>query len=369
MRLPLRTGHDYRSLSTPVVLIALVAVVAATQWVFPDPEWLNFLTITFVYTALAVGMYTFIGNSGLFSFGHMAFAAVGGYTAGLVTINPEVRRTLLTELPEALRTFELPWPVAVLFGGLMALVVALVLWTPLIRLSGLAGVLATAAFMLVVHGVLRNWTQVTNGSAGLPAIPIHTTVWVGAAAVIGAILLSFAYQSSRRGLLLRTLRDNEPAALAAGVRPIRERVTALLVSAFITGCGGALLALLVGSITPDTFYLQLTFLTIAMMVVGGKAGLSGVVVGSVVVAAVRELLRRVEQGTAFAGVDIPALPGISEVGLALLLLCILWFRPAGLLGTKELRFGRPRQAAPVTPTPEAGTPTGPVEGTHEEIRS
>lgn len=371
MRPPLKAGYDYRSLSTPALLIAVVALAASTQWVFRDPEWQSFLTVTFVHTTLAVGMYTFIGNSGIFSFGHMVFAAVGGYTAGLVTIDPVVRRTLLTELPGPLRTFELPWLAAVLLGGLTALLVALVLWTPLMRLSGLAAVLATAAFMLVVNGVLRNWTPVTNGSAGLPAIPIRTTVPIAALAVSCAILLSFAYQASRRGLLLRTLRENEPAALAAGARPVRERIAALLVSAFITGCGGALLALLVGSITPDTFYLHLTFLTIAMIVVGGMSSLSGAVVGAVVVATTMELLRRVELGPTVAGVHIPARPGISEVGLAVLLLCILWFRPTGLFGTRELQAGRARGAAPAhgPPADPAGADdeSGPAGAVRKEV--
>jgi branched-chain amino acid transport system permease protein len=368
MRLPITMSSDYRSRSTPVVLGLLVLLVAGSNFLIVSFQWESFLTTTLVYVVLTIGLYVFVGNSGVFSFGHMAFAAVGGYVAALLSIPTLSKHTLLPGLPGPLADLVLPWPVALLLGGVAAGVVALCLWSPMMRLSGLSGSLATAAFMLALRVVLKNWTPVTNGNAGLPAIPVQTTLDVAGFAAVVAIALAFAYQASRRGLLLRVAREDEYAAMASGVRIGRERLVALVLSAFITGCGGALLALMLGSVTPDTYYLHLTFLGIAMLVIGGINSLSGAVIGAVIVSVTLELLRQVELGISIGALEIAGRPGLSDLGLSILLVVVLWARSSGVMGTRELvlrsPFG-PRRAgsSPSVDPPEtrtAGTGNGEV---------
>jgi branched-chain amino acid transport system permease protein len=162
------------------------------------------------------------------------------------------------------------------------------------------------------------------------------------------------------GLRLRAAREDEYAARSVGIRVFPERYVAFVLSAFLVGAAGFLYAQFLTSFTADEFFVQLTFLTIAMLVVGGINSLSGAVIGTVVVSVIAELLRRVEQGVDLGVVSIPDRPGIESVGLALLMLVILIFRPQGITGGREITLGRPRglpRARAELPLEHEGSPT------------
>jgi branched-chain amino acid transport system permease protein len=92
-------------------------------------------------------------------------------------------------------------------------------------------------------------------------------------------------------------------------------------------------------------YLQLTFVTLAMLVVGGMGSLSGAVVGTAVVSFITEFLGRFEQG-GIGGLHLTLRPGIREVVIAVLTMVILLWRPSGLTGSRELSWPRRRQPKP-----------------------
>ena len=102
------------------------------------------------------------------------------------------------------------------------------------------------------------------------------------------------------------------------------------------GVAGALFGMFIGSFNPDAFFLNITFLMIAMLVIGGTTSLAGAVVGTLAISAVSEFLRRVEGGVDLGFVHVSAQPGLREVALALAMLAILIFRPRGLMGGREL---------------------------------
>lgn len=164
---------------------------------------------------------------------------------------------------------------------------------------------------------------------------------------VAAIVLAFAFQRSRVGARLRSSREDELAARSLGVKVARERGIAFVLSAFVVGVGGALQAQLLGLMTPELFFLNATFITLTMLVVGGIASLSGAVVGVIVVSVIEELLRRMERGLELGPLTIDAPPGLAEVGLAVLIVLVLALRPEGLLKGKELRlpFGGPPEGA------------------------
>ena len=118
-----------------------------------------------------------------------------------------------------------------------------------------------------------------------------------------------------------------------------QRLIAFVLSAFIVAIGGVLYGHFLGTLAVNMFWLDLTFLTLAMLVVGGLRSLTGAVVGTLSVMVVRELLRSLEQGVSIAGHDVSFPNGVQEIGLALVLLAILIYRPQGLIGDREL--GRP----------------------------
>jgi branched-chain amino acid transport system permease protein len=298
---------------------------------------------------LVVGLFAFMGVSGVFSFGHTAFMAVGAYTTALLTIPADLKPLLLPELPGFLAGVELPTTIAILVGALVAGVAAAALALPLMRLTGLMAGLATFAVLIIVNVVAKNWRELTNGTTGMTAVPTTATATGVLLWSFAAIAAAYLFQRSAVGLRLRASREDEVAARASGIRVERERRLAFVLSAVIVGAGGGVFASFLGSFNPDAFFLDITFITIAMLVIGGTKSLAGAVCGTIAVSALSELLRQVEQGVSVGDVSVSTPPGLREVGLALAMLAILLLRPTGITGGRELTW--PFREAPGGATP------------------
>ena len=296
---------------------------------------------------VVVGLYMFAGVSGVFSFGHAAFMAIGAYTSAILVIPPETKRFILPDLPSQLASAHVDPFLATLAGGCLAAVFALVLSLPLARLSGLTAGLATFAVLSIVNIVARNWEQVTHGTAGVSGIPTTTTLGGALAWALAAMTAAWLFQRSRVGLRLRASREDETAARSVGIAVARERTIAFVLSAFFVGVAGALFGMFIGSFNPDAFFLNITFLMIVMLVIGGTGSLAGAVLGTLVISGISELLRRVEGGVDLGVVQLSGKAGIREIGLALAMLAILILRPGGLTSGRELTWPARLRRAPV----------------------
>ena len=102
------------------------------------------------------------------------------------------------------------------------------------------------------------------------------------------------------------------------------------------GLGGALYAHSVGVVTPDTFYLGLTFTCLSMLVVGGMNSLSGAVLGVVVLSSIIQILRWFEKGVTVGGTTLSIPNGVQEIAIGAVMIGILMFRPSGLTRNREL---------------------------------
>ncbi|MCA3440505.1 MAG: hypothetical protein INF50_09270, partial [Rhodobacter sp.] len=120
----------------------------------------------------------------------------------------------------------------------------------------------------------------------------------------------------------------------------------------IMGMGGALYSHSIGIVTPDTFYLGLTFITLSMLVVGGMGSLSGAVLGVLILSTLIQTLRRLEAGVQVGEITLALPGGVQEIALGAVMILILMFRPAGIMGNKDLSL--PQRAAL-----ETRGPTGP----------
>jgi branched-subunit amino acid ABC-type transport system permease component len=328
----------------PAALAALTFVVAVVTWLL-GPDSLDRVVVgAVINTILVVGLYTFVGVSGVFSFGHAAFMAIGAYAGAILVIPESTKPFVIPELPQFLAGAHLSPLPATIVAGAIAAAVALVVAIPLARLSGLTAGLATFAVLSIVNVVSRNWEQLTHGTAGVSGIPTTTTLWVTLAWATVAIAAAWAFQRSRVGLRLRASREDEAGARSVGIGVAAERTIAFTLSAFLAGVAGALLGMFIGSFNPDAFFLNITFLMVAMLIIGGMTSLTGAVVGTIVISAVSELLRRLEGGADLGLFELGARPGLREVGLALAMLAMLILRPRGLTGGRELawplRLGR-----------------------------
>lgn len=340
-------------------LLALVVVLLLVTAIFsPISPALNRVVITMLINLIVVvGLYVFIGNSGIFSFGHTAFMAIGAYVTGLLTIPVETKEILFPDLP--LAHAHVSPGFAIVIGALSASFVACLVGVPIARMNRLAASLATFAVLAVVFNVGQNWQDI-GGSSGLSEVPIIVTQWTALAWACLALALAFAYQQSRWGLRLRASREDEVAARSVGVRIARERFVSLVLSAFIVGIGGGVLALNLGFFTPNLFYVGAAFVTLVMLLFGGMTSLAGAVVGTLVISAIQEVLKRIEEGIEIGPVSVTGLQGIQNVVLSLVLIVIMIWRPLGLMQGREIPWPFRRRAMPQPPVPSR-------RGTTEEV--
>ncbi len=338
-----RFGKVEFATATAISVVLLLVVLAAG---FTAPAFQRTVIESLIDLLVVVGLYIFIGNSGVVSFGHISFMAIGGYASAILTMTVQKKHVLL-QLPGFLEHIQLPsLPAAILAAGFAAFI-AWLIGMAFIRLRGIALPMATFAMLMIVHVVAQNWNEVTGGRRALVGLPQFVGLWTALLGAVVALAAAAFYQQWRRGLLLRCSRENEVAAEASGIDIARERLLAFVVSAFFVALGGVLFAQFLGTITANSFYLDLTFVTLAMLVVGGMRSLTGAFVGTAVVTIVSEVFRSIERGIDLGGFTLAAPPGLQEIGLALILLLILIFRRDGLVGDFEIGsifFRRPKES-------------------------
>ena len=330
-------GHFLREIWPLIILCVGVTVIVIGIQAIGDTITSRSLTEALIRLVVVVGLYIFIGNSGIMSFGHIAFMMIGAYATAWQVIPAMQKGIFIPGLPEYLLENTHHWIISVIVGGLLAALVALISGIALMRLSGIAASIATFALFMSLYSFYLQWSTWTAGQSSLVGLPTVTNPWVGLVFALITIAGAFFYAQSRFGLALRASRDDEVAARAAGVNVNFQRLIAFCISAFFVGMAGGLYGMFLGLLTVDTFYLPLTFITLSMLVVGGMQSLSGAVVGTIVVSFVIELLKAMERGVD-AGVAIKLPANSAEVGLGVILLAILIFRRTGLTGNAEIHW-------------------------------
>ena len=211
-----------------VVAAALLGSVASTS---TQGYFVNAL----VAVSIVVAFYVFVGNSGVLSFGHISFVAVGAWAAGVLSVPVEEKPAIMPYLFPFLRDHTVGNVPSLLIaagvGGLYALLVGL----PLMRLSGLAAGIATFGVLEITHNMLRYYEKIGPGSNTFSSVPETTDLLQAAVGAVLVIAVAFGYQSSRFGRLLRATREDSAAARAVGVSVYRQRLIAFTLSGALAG--------------------------------------------------------------------------------------------------------------------------------------
>jgi branched-chain amino acid transport system permease protein len=336
-----RVGEALRRI-WPLIALLLIVFVVSLAASFAPTVLQRRATLALINLVAVVGLYVFVGNSGVLAFGNVAFMAVGAYVSALLSIKPAAKSVFLPDLPQFLAQAEWPALASALAGGASAALMALVIGGPLMRLSGISASIATFAILVITNVVLGNWTSMTGGQNSLMGLPLYVGLWTAFGWATAAIVIAFAFQETRSALMLRASREDETAAEALGIHIVAHRLIAFVISGFLSGIAGVLLAHLLGTVRVETFYLDLTFLFVAMLVIGGMHSLAGAVLGALVIAALTELMRQSEIGFSLGSLTIAAPPGLGDSVLALIMLMMILFRPGGIAGGREIAwpFGR-----------------------------
>jgi branched-chain amino acid transport system permease protein len=319
----------------PVVVVILVGLLG----VLVSASTASYFTNALVNVAIVTALYLFIGNSGVLSFGHISFVALGAWAAGVLSVPVTEKPAIMPNLAHFLRDRTTgnigSLALAALVGGVCALLVGL----PLMRLSGLAAGIATFGVLEITHNLLRYEEKVGPGLNTFSSVPETTGLRQAALGAVVAIVVAFVYARSRFGRLLRATREDPAAARAVGASVYRQRLVAFTISGAVAGLAGGLLVHLL-PVNTESVYLDLTFITLAMLVVGGATSLWGAVVGALSVSALDSYLAVAENGTSLFGwqIDLPAGTRVIVVGVLMALVLIL--RPTGLTGGREFRLWR-----------------------------
>jgi branched-chain amino acid transport system permease protein len=315
-----------------VVLVALVGTVVASSTQ-------TYVVAALVNVAIVVALYVFIGSSGVLSFGHISFVAVGAWAAGILSMPVDEKPAIMPNLAGYLSDTTVGNVSSLAIAAGVGAAYALIVGLPLMRLSGLAAGIATFGVLEITHNVLRYWEKIGPGLNTFSAVPETTGLLQAAIGALIAVVVAFVYQRSRYGRMLRATREDAAAARAVGVSVYGQRLVAFTLSGAVAGLAGGLYVHLL-PLNAESVYLDLTFITLAMLVIGGATSLWGAVVGAVAVSGVDSFLAEAESGVHLLGqsVDLPAGTRIVVVGALMALVLIL--RPAGLTGGRELSLPR-----------------------------
>lgn len=264
------------------------------------------LILTGINILPVLGLSLLTGFTGLFSFGHAGFMAMGAYTTAFMMIR-----------------LKLPFVVSLIIGGFMASLLSLIIGRVTLKLKGDYFCIATLGASEALRLVLDN-VQVFGGARGWPDIPLKTHLATVIIIDIIAVILLRNLILSRHGRNMIAIREEELASKVTGINVFRYKMISFAISAFYAGVGGGLLGTYLGFLQPKMFSLvKSTELTI-MVIFGGLGSISGSVIAALVLVSLPELLRT------FANWRL--------VIYGLLVVVIIIVRPEGLMGGKEISF-------------------------------
>ena len=324
--------HLSISMALPVLFILCFALLASALGGGIERT----LIVFFVGLTVVAGMGLYSGNSGILSFGHLSFMGIAAYASAILTLPVQMKKLTLPHLPDFLALAHFDFFPAMVVATLFTMVVALLVGLVIARLEGSAATIATLALLIIVHGIIIGARDFTRGSQSFFGVPRETDVWVAAAVCVFALIVTRFFRDSVPGLKLRASREDAIAAHSNGVGIRGERLLAWVLSAGLVALAGVVLGHFLGAFSPKKFYFVDTFALLAMLIVGGMSTMTGAVVGAIVITTVTEILRRMEGGVVFLGVQLPEVFGMTQVGIGLVILFVMFKRADGLAGLKEL---------------------------------
>ncbi|HUW42582.1 MAG TPA: branched-chain amino acid ABC transporter permease [Rectinemataceae bacterium] len=268
-------------------------------------EYIQGIAILIGINLIAVlGLSILTGFTGLFSFGHGGFMAIGAYISAIVTAR-----------------LHLPFALAIVAGAASAGLVSIFIGRLTLKLKGDYFCIATMGFGEAVRVILNNIDYV-GGARGWESLPQLTSIWVVLGLDIAAVIVAWNLINSRHGRNMVAVREEELAAQMAGIDVYGHKMIALVVSAAMAGIAGALMANYIQFIRPTMFNMaKSTDLTI-MVIFGGLGSISGSIVGTFLLVSLPELFRNFAQWR------------LVIYGLAVVVIMV--GRPKGVMGGFEL---------------------------------
>ena len=278
---------------------------------------LYLLTLTEIFTLVALGLNLLTGYAGQISLCHASFFGVGAYSTAILT-----------------QKVGLPFLLSLFLGALLTTAIGALAAVPALRLKNIYLAIATLGFGVVLQKIIFEWRGLTGGGGGLAlTAPSIAGYELGASGLYYLTLMlmtvglfgAWNVSRGRTGRALLVIKDSEIAAGSLGIHAARYKVTAFAISAFYAAVAGGLFAYLVRYINPESFSVSLSISFLSMVVIGGLGTIGGSIIGAAFYVIVPELLRGIKDA-----------PGLV---FGLLLVIVMVFMPQGLWGMLR-RLGR-----------------------------
>jgi branched-chain amino acid transport system permease protein len=317
---------------------AAVLAVAILALVLPfGLDAFQLTTATFVLIAAvgALGLNVLTGYTGQISLGHAFFLAVGAYTAAVLGGNSHLSAAI--------------WlPAAGVVAGLCGALVG----PTALRLRGLYLAIVTIGLVFIGQHIWFNVAAISGGPGGrsFPAVTFgsfdfspgqqlslgglvidHNGLYYYLALIILAAAMLFVWNVARGrpGRAMQAVRDREIAAAIMGVNLARTKMSAFVISSFLTGVSGALYASFLSFATPGQWNLLLSVQYVAAIIVGGIGTVWGAVLGSIVIFALPSVLQSLIPQSSSGGLPIDDL---TSIAYGLLIIVFFVLEPRGVVG-------------------------------------
>lgn len=270
----------FRLTSQWLLALAALLVAALAPLVLPT-YWLHVVIVAYFYALLASSWSLLAGYAGQFSFAHMAFMAIGAYTAGLLGLYLDASPL---------------W--GIVLGTLGAGFAGLLIGVLVLRFKAAYLALFTIAFSEILRALIRGEADFTRGDHGLHVDPLFGETisrvpyyYVMLVALVLGLVLMYWLAGSRFGLYLRAIREDEEAAAARGVDVVRYKIMAFVITSMIAGLAGTVFAYYVTILSPNIMVIPQMGLVIAMAIIGGVESLIAAAIGAIIIQVSLEVLR------------------------------------------------------------------------------
>ncbi|MGP1677193.1 MAG: branched-chain amino acid ABC transporter permease [Burkholderiales bacterium] len=305
-----------------IALVALLLIVCALPFMVSNYRTFQ-LTLVLVYAIALLGLNILTGYNGQISLGHGAFYAIGAYVAAIL-----------------MDKFGVPYYLTVPVAGVVCLAVGFLFGLPALRLEGLYLALATFALGVSMPQVLKekhleHWTGGVQGIVIIKpdppfGLPLNQDQWLfyfTLAVLLVMFLLGWNLLRGRVGRSLVAIRDQPVAAEAMGVNNALYKSLAFGVSAMYTGVAGALGAIAVQFVAPDSFNIFLSITFLVGIVIGGLASIPGAIYGAIFIQFVPNIADQISKAAPWA------IYGVFLIGF-------MYLMPVGVAGAIRMGWAR-----------------------------
>jgi branched-chain amino acid transport system permease protein len=306
-------------LITAVVQLGVMYAVLHI-WAEMSDYRLIFLKLTLIAVLFTLSLNIINGYMGEFSCSHPGFMAIGAYMSSLFTVGLFASDKVLGDAVFNFSAAYLSFPLALIFGGLMASAGALIVAIPSFKTRGDYLAIISLAFLFIVKSFFEN-IQALGGSRGISGQPDWATLPVIFITMAFGVWTINNFVTSTMGKALNAVRDDESAAEAMTVDTRKTKMAAFLFGAFWAGVAGGLLAHVLRYVNPAMFSVQKLAEVLAMVYFGGLNSVYGSIVGAVSISLLGEALRPLEI--------------LKWIVIPLLLILVMIYRPTGLIAFKE----------------------------------